>query len=245
MNLNNIVGGEGGVRPDLATVLAKVCTELGSPGAWLDGSLRLAVAEEARNAWACDLCRARKEALSPYFVEGNHDLASGLPDNWVEVVHKVVTDSGRITRAWYDSIIGEDLGEDEFIEILSIACITTGIDTLARGIGVGSMVLLPCVSGEPERQRPEGARPGPGWARTIAPEDAGPELENFYDLGPYYIRRALTLVPDEANRFWNVMNVLYLPDPGAEGLGKVERGITRAQIEFLAARVSSLLGCYY
>jgi hypothetical protein len=245
MNFYSINAGEGGFRSDLANALANTCTELGSPGAWLDGSQRLAVAAEARNAWACDLCRRRKEALSPYRIEGNHEHISNLPGSWVEVVHRVVTDSGRITRAWYDSVIGEDLGEDEFIEVLSIACITTGIDTFARGIGAGSMMLSPCESSKPHCKRPEGTRLGPGWAQTIAPEDAGPELENFYDLGPFYIRRALTLVPDEANRFWNLMNVLYLPDPGADGLGKVERGITRPQIEFLAARVSSLLGCYY
>ena len=116
-------------------------------------------------------------------------------------MHRVVTDSGRITRAWYDSVIGEDLTEDEFIEVLSIACITSGIDTFTHGIGVSSMVLSPCVSGKPDRKRPGGTMLGPGWTRTIAPEDAGPELGNFYDLGPYYIRRALTLVPDEANRF--------------------------------------------
>ncbi len=245
MQLNSFEFGAVPVRDDLAQVLEKSWTALSTSGAWLDGAQRSAIVDEARNAWECALCQERKEALSPYVIEGSHDDLGKLPASWVDVVHKVVTDSGRITRAWYDSVIGEDLLEDEFIEMLSVSCLVTGIDAFTRGIGIGPATLPPAISGEPARRRPGGARPGPGWASTIAPEDAGPELGNFYDDGPYYIWRALTLVPEEVRRFWELMNVLYLPDPGVEELGNLERGITRGQIEFLAARVSSLLGCYY
>jgi hypothetical protein len=233
------------VRVELQVAVEQTRTDLSNPGDWLSGSQRLEVVAEARNAWRCGLCDTRKSALSPYRVEGNHDSVSVLPEIWIELIHRVVTDSSRITQAWYESIIGDDLCEDEFIEILSVTCITTSVDVLSLGLGVDPLVLSEPNTGTPARTRPSGANPGPGWAWTVAPEDAGPELAGFYDFGPYYIRRALTLVPREAERFWNLMNELYLPDPAAEGVGKVERGISRAQIEFLAARVSALLGCYY
>jgi hypothetical protein len=52
-------------------------------------------------------------------------------------------------------------------------------------------------------------------------------------------------VPDEARRFWALMNVFYLPDPTIVELEGLDRGISRAQIEFLAARMSALLDCFY
>ena len=42
-----------------------------------------------------------------------------------------------------------------------------------------------------------------------------------------------------------MLNALYMEDPRVRELDGLERGISRAQIEFLAARASALLGCYY
>lgn len=80
---------------------------------------------------------------------------------------------------------------------------------------------------------------------TVAPEDVGPELGNFYDRGHQYIRRSLTLVPDELNRFWHLMDPLYMANPAVNELEGIERGISRAQIEFVATRVSAYLDCFY
>ena len=87
---------------------------------------------------------------------------------------------------------------------------------------------------------------GPGWTPTVAPEDAGPELGDFYETGPAaYIRRALTLVPGEANRLWPLLNQLYLGNPLRVELEGVERAISRAQMEFIATRTSAYLDCFY
>ena len=100
--------------------------------------------------------------------------------------------------------------------------------------------------GMPARRHDTSATPGPGWVATVAPENASPEFADFYANGShFYIRRALTLVPAEARRIWNLLNRLYLEDPRVHELDGIERAIERAQIEFLAARASALLGCYY
>ncbi len=52
-------------------------------------------------------------------------------------------------------------------------------------------------------------------------------------------------MPAETRRIWNLLNRLYLEDPRVHELDGIERAIDRAQIEFLAARASALLGCYY
>ena len=61
----------------------------------------------------------------------------------------------------------------------------------------------------------------------------------------FYIRRSMTLLPNETRRLWILLDNLYLEDPRIDELDGIERGISRAQMEFLAARASALLGCFY
>ena len=233
------------IRDDLASAFNQAVAEFGQTGAWLDGAQRIAVANEARYAWDCALCKRRKEALSPYAIDGEHDHLGVLPDRWVEAVHRIATDSGRITEKWYDSVVPNELTEDEFIEVLSVTTLISCCDVFTRGIGITPAELPAASAGTPARQRPTGFKLGPGWAPTVAPEDVGPELEGFYDNGPQFIRRSLTLVPKELQRFWELMNAFYMHNPAVVELEGVDRGISRAQMEFLAARVSALLDCFY
>lgn len=52
-------------RQDLVDAQRLAWRRLSQPGAWLTGPRRVAVAAEVRQAANCDLCRRRKEALSP------------------------------------------------------------------------------------------------------------------------------------------------------------------------------------
>jgi hypothetical protein len=233
------------IRADLRAALARSWTRLGEPGAWLDGATRVQVAAEARQAWDCALCRRRKEALSPHAIEGDHDALGRLPESWIEVIHRVVTDSGRITERWYQAMRERGVGEEEFVELVSVAVLATVVDAFALGIGMAAPALPQARAGEPARQRPGNVTPGPGWVSTIPPERAGPEIGEFYARGAQHIKRALTLVPEETHRFWDLMYPLYLPDPTIVELEGAERAISRAQMEFIAARVSALLDCFY
>ena len=218
----------------------------GKAGGWLTGHQRVAVAQEARAAWHCSLCREIKKALSPYAVEGSHDAATDLPQPWVDAIHRVVTDPGRLTEKWCLQVQNSGLSEDEYVELVSITIITTVIDTFSIAIGIQVPDMPVIVPGTPARQRDPTATPGPGWVATIAPENVSATFEDFYaNESHFYIRRSLTLVPDEARKFWDIMNLLYLEDPRVIELEGIDRAISRAQMEFLAARASMLLGCYY
>ena len=184
--------------------------------------------------------------MSPYTVTGEHEVAGELPRAWVNVIHQITTDSGRLTRQWYEAALAAGIEEDDFVEIISVAIITVTIDAFAAGVGMDPAALPLPKAGEPPRKRWAHATPGPGWIATTAPENGGTVLEDFYANGKHFnIKRALTLVPDEALRFWALMNRLYMEDPRVHELDGIDRDISRAQIEFLAARCSALLGCYY
>ena len=58
------------VRDDITAAQRRAWDRLGRAGTWLTGAERIAVAAEARNALDCDLCQARKAALSPNAVHG-------------------------------------------------------------------------------------------------------------------------------------------------------------------------------
>jgi hypothetical protein len=234
------------LRQDLRAALNRNHERLAQPGYWLDGGQRLAVVAEARHAPDCALCQARAEAISPYAVSGAHDSLGQLPGAWVDVIHRVAMDSGRLSARWYDEARRGGMLEDEIIEVISVAVQAVVIDSFTAGIGMDSPALPPPSPGQPARHHRAEARTGPGWAKTIAPEDAGPDFADFYDNDSnFYIRRSLTLVPEETRRLWDLLNHLYLEDPRLHELDGMERDISRAQMEFLAARASALLGCYY
>ena len=52
---------------------------IGAPGPFWSGAERVQMVAEARAATDCDLCRRRKDALSPFAVQGAHDTASDCP----------------------------------------------------------------------------------------------------------------------------------------------------------------------
>ncbi len=234
------------MRDDIREALKNAWRRLGETGAWLDGAQRVAIGAAARGAWDCGFCRQRKEALSPYAVAGSHQHGGELANSWFEVIHPLITDPGRLTESWYRQARDSGIAEDEFIEIVSVAIICQTVDSFAFGIGMALPQLPEPGAGQPARRRAREATLGPGWVSTIAPEDAPPDFADFYaNESHFYIRRCLTLVPEEVRRFWDLMNPLYLADPRVNELDGLDRAISRAQIEFLASRASALLECFY
>lgn len=233
------------VREDLVHAHRRVWDRLGSPGTWLDGQARIAVAEETRHASGCSLCARRRAALSPSGINGEHDSLGRLPDNWVEVVHRVVSDPGRLTQSWYRNMIASRIDETEYVEIVSVVAHVMAVDTFARGLGVGRRPLPSARAGEPSRYRPAEARQTDAWVPTIGWGQAGPKEADLVSGPLSNIRRALTLVPDEARSFFGLAAHHYLSGAQMFDFSKEYRAITHAQIELLAARVSALNQCTY
>jgi len=233
-------------RVPLVEQLDLAWQRLGAPGTWLTGEQKLAIARATRASWTCTGCDARKDALSPYAPAPDHDATEDLDDAWVQIVHFVTRDSGRMTKRAIDDALASSILVDELVELFDTAIMTQTMDSFALGIGL-PQVDLPHVSpGAPDRIRRETVADGPGWVPTVAPEDASADFADFYaDDFVFNIRRALTLIPREARRHWALARELYLEDPRYPELQGLDRSINRAQMEFLAARSSALLGCYY
>ena len=234
------------IRADLSGACHRAWQRLGDPGTWWPAVARVAIAAETRNAHRCDLCRRRKEALSPYAIEGDHDSLGTLPVGAVEVIHRVVTDPARLTRQWFDGVIAGGLSDAEYVELVSIVAHVVAIDTFARGLGIAPYSIPEPRAGRPSRRRPSGAKDNGSWVATILPGDHGPEEADLFEgRGSSNIRRALSLVPHEMRSFFDVIASQYLPGPAMFDFENEYRAITHPQIELLASRVAALNECFY
>jgi hypothetical protein len=235
------------IRDDLAAAHRRVWDHIARPGTWFDAATRVAIAAETRNAEHCRLCRRRKEALAPAAIAGEHDNLGELPAALVEIVHRVRTDPGRLTRRWLDTQLNSGVAVEENVEVIGILAHVVALDTFARALGIPVRALPAPIPGAPSRRRPAGARPGGAWVPWIAPEDVTEAEAGMYPQGrpPANIHKAMSLVPAEVASFFDLCEAQYLPAIGMRDFGREFRAITHAQIELLAARVSALNRCRY
>ena len=237
------------IRDDLTAAHLRAWKRLATPGTWWDGARRVAIAAEARNAADCGYCADCKAALSPYAVDGSHRSLGDLPDGIVEIVHRIATDPGRLTRAWFDRAIDDGVSDAEIVETVGIVATVVAVDAFTRAIGLPPHPLPAPEYGAPSRARPAGAKPGGAWVEMLAPGDMTADescLENVYlPPDPPFVRRALSLVPGEACGMFDMVDAQYLPGAIMPDLAGRHRAISRAQMELIAGRVSTINGCFY
>ena len=234
------------VRGDLAAALEVAWQRLAGCGTWWTGAERLAIAAEARLAQSCALCAERKTALSPYMVDGEHDSLRGLPAVLIDVIHRVMTDAGRLSESWYKRVIEAGLGEGEYVEAVAVVTTITALDTFDNAIGLALRPLPAPGGGAPSRHWPTGAKRNLAWVPTVAPEDlSADDIDPYAKHGSASIHRGLSLVLQEVMDFFDLDIMLYMRDEEIDDFGRDVRAISHPQIELLAGRVSALNGCFY
>ena len=235
------------IREDIAPAYRAYWEKLARPGSWWTGAERVAIAAESRNAPGCRLCAARKEALSPAAVTGEHDRGEGLPDAAVDAVHRVVTDQTRITRKYVEDSVAAGLSKEAYVELVGIVVVVFSIDEFHRGLGLELERLPAPEPGEIKRYRPAVLSEDMGFVPTVPADGA---VGNEADLWPggrtANVVRALSLVPDALREWRPIAAVQYLPFAAIRNFDGVEgRAINRMQIELIAGRVSAVNECFY
>ena len=227
-------GGDAGASPtvDRRTVAAlhrRVLSELAAAGDWWDGVSRRAIMEEARRARRCVRCLEQRAPSGPF--SGGHDGSGVLPAAAVEVIHRVVNDSGRLTRQWAGLQI-EELGDASYAEVVGVTATVVAMDVYARSMGDPPRELLPPVAGPPVAERPDDVGDVGAWI----PMTEEKLLAN--------VSRALSLVP-RTNATWRILvNESYSRGPRMLDL-TWDRALTRPQVELIAAEISMLQECFY
>jgi len=213
---------------------AQTWQTIAGAGDFFTGAERVAMVRSAREALTCEFCEERKQALSPAAVEGYHDHSGTLDPVVVDMIHRLRTDPGRLTRAWFDEIT-RTISKQEYVEIVSVVTSSVIIDTMHNAVGLGLPTLPSPVSGRPRRQFNQDAVDAGAWVPILAADatmaDTGlPRVPN--------IARSLGLVPSALELFFTTFRPHY-------ALKDIDLSISQGQAEFVAARVSAINECFY
>lgn len=211
--------------------LSRARQELGRPGDWLSGRQRVDVWSEVRKSRSDPLDIARRVSLSPFAVDGEHCASGTLDETMVEVVHRVASDPGRLTRSWAEEQIA-GIGEETYTELVGVTALATALDTADLALGRPRTALPEPQSGEPSRIRPDGVGDVGAWVSQ--------ELEK----ARANVSRTLSLVPETLSTWHMLVNDLY--SRGNEFFDLAwDRALSRPQVELLAARTTVLSECFY
>ncbi len=234
------------IRDDILEHHARALQHIAAPGAWFSGAERVAIAAETRLALECPLCQARKDALSPNAVSGDHTHGGLLSETLVEVIHRITTDPARLSRSWYEGILAAGLTDAAYVEAVSVIIHTISLDTFARGLGIAPRSLPKATDGAPSGYRPASARHNGAYVPVIPPgEESGDEADIYVGMFGANVQQALTLVPDEQRSWFKLVSAQYLASAQMRDFDQEPRAITHAQMEFLAGRISALNQCLY
>ena len=219
---------------DLKQAHARTWQTIAEPGDFFTGAERVAIVRSAREALTCKLCQDRKDALSPNFVDGEHEDITDLDPAIVDMIHRIRTDPGRLTKAWFDGIT-QAISKQQYVEIVSVVNSSVIVDTMHNALGLGLPPLPQPRSGNPRGQYNTGTVAGGAWVPILDAEetmaDTGlPRVPN--------IARSLGLVPSAGELFFNTFRPHY-------ALKDIDLSITQGQAEFVASRVSAINECFY
>ncbi len=137
--------------------------------------------------------------------------------------------SPHVDAAWVDDLVADGLTLEAYVEIIGIVGRVSAVDSLMFGIGAEPQPLPLPLDGEPSRVVHEDAAMNGALAPTVGPPGAP---------------SALSAVPAEVDAMFDLHAVLYL---SLEEMGEptIQKTLTRAQMELIAARTSLLNDCFY
>ncbi len=235
------------IREDLSQAYREYWVRLARPGSWWTGAERVAIAQESRNAVSCAYCAQRKQALSPYNFDGEHEHAGVLDPLAVDAVHRIITDQTRITRSYVEGNESAGMSREQYVELSGVVTVTFSIDEFHRALGLSLEPLPEPEDGEPTHYRPSHAVEGTGFVPMIpADGNVGAEADLWPEGANANVLRAYSSVPNAVRDWMLVNSAQYLSMSGMQIFaGDTGRSIDRMQIELVAARVSSHNECFY
>ena len=238
------------IRPDLTASHDRVWKSLASPGSWLTARERIEVAREARAAQSCQLCSQRKAALSPNAENGDHATRTKtLSVAKIELIHRLVTDPGRITRSWVNAVLAAGVTDTEYVEIAGLVSAVLVVDTFHAALGLKLRELPTPKVGQPRKVRPRTALLEDSYVAMIPVDGLADDYADLYDTNNFVpnVHRAFSLVPDATRTAEDLMTSHYFPYEAVPRYTDADHSyaISKTQIELLASRVSLHNECFY
>ncbi len=221
------------VRDDLVEAHRLAWEHISAPGTWWSGAERVELARTALLAIEdLDPCLPWVPVTTTGRLHG--DLIT--PRAAHDVVYRITRHAGTITETVYRAAV-EELGELPYVELCAISSTVAALAHFCRNIGEPRPPLPAPVDGEPTRTRPERlATARYSWVPVAEPAD---ELAA--------VLQAYTAVPAEQRNTWRMAAAQYMPEMSMVDPDWRRRpaGLSRAQMELVAARLTKLRDCFY
>ena len=221
------------VRDDLAEAHRLAWEHIASPGSWFTGAQRVELAATVLMAVT------DREPLPPWVPvssAGRLQADRVAPDAAHDAAYRIGRHAGTMTVASYRTA-ADAIGELPFVELCAIASTVAAVAHFCRNIGVGIPPLPDPVDGDPTGERPDQlAEPALNWVPVAAPADEVAAVVQAY-----------TAVPGEQRNTWRMADAQYMPNTEMVHPDWARRagGLSRAQMELVAARVSQIRECFY
>jgi hypothetical protein len=222
-----------GVRDDLAEAHRLAWEHIAAPGSWWDGEQRIELAGTVL------LAIADPDPLPPWVgvtASGRLDRELVAPAVAHDIAYRLARHAGTMTKDVYRAATDE-LGELPYVELCAIVSSVAAVVHFCRNIGVEVPPLPAPAPGRPTQVRPERlVQPKYNWVPVAEPADEVAAVVQAY-----------TAVPGEHTNTWRMAGAQYMPpgemvDPAwSRRLG----GLSRAQMELVAARLTRLRDCFY
>ena len=223
------------ITEKLKTAHEDAWNKIADPGDFFSGEERLEMVRATRDADDCELTIARKNAISPFAVTGEYAGDYLLDSNAVDVIRRIASDPGRLTKTWFAQVIANGLAPEEYVEVVSVVTTSIIIDTLHQALGLAQPLLPKANEGSPRKVLNSEAIEIGAWVPVLdvpsQTADHGlPKVPN--------IARSLGLVPSALQLFFGTFSPHY-------SLSNIQSSLSQDQAEFVASRVSAMNECFY
>ena len=221
------------MRDDLAEAHRLAWDHVASPGSWFTGAQRREIATTVLTAVT------DREPVPPWVPVSTTDRLRPdrvAPDAAHDAAYRIARHAGTMTLATYRAT-ADAIGELPYVEVCAIASTVAAVAHFHRNIGADTPPLPEPMGGDPTAEHPdELAEPALNWVPVAAPADQVAAVVQAY-----------TGVPGEQRNTWRMAGAQYMPDVEMVHPDWSRRpgGLSRAQMELVAARISQVRECFY
>ena len=238
------------IRKNIIDSHDRVWDELAKPGAILSGEERIAVVREVRAARDCRFCIENKRSLGLSPALGEHDSVDpNFPRARLDLIHRLMNDPGRISRAWVENLRAEGVGDVEYVEIAGLVSSVCVVDTFCQALGLTPRPLPKAIPGQSNYKRPATAEDEGAYVPMIAVDRLQDDYSDLYDSNHWVpnVHRAFSLVPDVVRLADDLMESHYFPYESVPRYADQNHdyAISKIQMELIASRVSMNNDCFY
>jgi hypothetical protein len=221
------------IRDDLEEAHRLAWDHIARAGSWWTGEQRLELARTAV------LALADPDPLPPWVgvvSSGRLEQRLSAPAGAHDLAYRLARHAGTITHDVYRDASAQ-IGELPYVEVCAIVSTVAAVWHFSRNVGRPVAPLPPPVAGQPSGARPpQLAAATLNWVPVAAPADAVAAVVQAY-----------TAVPGEQTNTWRMADAQYMPEAAMIDPAWTRRpgGLSRAQMELVAARLTKLRDCFY